>query len=156
AAFLNATPPTIRTAFNDSRPQNCERNTPRICWHTILTCGNSERYSKPLKQRGFLPRSGGHSSSYWYQQGQVPGPDRSGGRGRSGLSAETGTLGFHLLRATPRTGSRRRSDGFATSSPRTPAAIDKERRPPGLLAGLLVDASGERLTPSHVNSSPGD
>jgi len=61
-----------KDCVNDSRPQNCERNAPRICWHTIFTCGNSERYGKPLKQRGFLPRSGGHSSSYWYQQGQVP------------------------------------------------------------------------------------
>jgi len=25
-----------------------------------------------MKQRGFLPRSGGHSSSYWCQQDQVP------------------------------------------------------------------------------------
>ena len=31
-----------------------------------------QRTGKPLKQCGFLPRSGGHSSSYWCQQGQVP------------------------------------------------------------------------------------
>ena len=34
--------------------------------------GHSQRYGKPLKQRGFLPQSGGHSSCYWCQQGQVP------------------------------------------------------------------------------------
>ena len=29
---------------------------PRICWHTILTCGNPQWYGKPLKQRGLLSR----------------------------------------------------------------------------------------------------
>jgi putative ABC transport system substrate-binding protein len=28
---------------------------PRICWHTIFTCGKPQWYGKPLKQRGFLP-----------------------------------------------------------------------------------------------------
>src|SRR5262244_2990282 len=46
----------IRTALTDCRPQNCERNAPRICWHTILTCGSPQWYGKPLKQRGFPPR----------------------------------------------------------------------------------------------------
>src|SRR5215470_12879951 len=46
----------IRTALTDCRPQNCERNAPRICWHTFLTCGNPQWYGKPLKQRGFPPR----------------------------------------------------------------------------------------------------
>ena len=56
---------------------------PRICRHTIFICGNPQRYRKPLKQRGFLPRSGGHSSSNWCQQGQVP---------RLGMRAATGVV----------------------------------------------------------------
>src|SRR5215813_4843750 len=44
---------------------------PRICWHTILTCGNPQWYGKPLKQRGLLSRQGGHSSRYWCQQDSV-------------------------------------------------------------------------------------
>src|SRR5215469_10227045 len=43
----------------------------RICWHTILTCGNPQWYGKPLKQRGLLSRQGEHSSKYWCQQDSV-------------------------------------------------------------------------------------
>src|SRR5262249_43696611 len=33
-----ALPPiAIRTALTECRPQNCERNAPRICWHTHAT-----------------------------------------------------------------------------------------------------------------------
>ena len=32
-------------------------DAPRICWHTILTCGNPQWYGKPLKQRGLLSRT---------------------------------------------------------------------------------------------------
>src|SRR5215471_8427732 len=46
----------ITRLHSNCRPQNCERNAPRNCWHTILTCGNPEWYGKPLKQRGFPPR----------------------------------------------------------------------------------------------------
>jgi hypothetical protein len=67
STLSNATPPTIRTALTISRPQ-IVNGMPRICRHTIFICGNSQRYGKPLKQRGVLPRSGGHSSSYWYHQ----------------------------------------------------------------------------------------
>src|SRR5262249_54908676 len=44
---------------------------PRICWHTILTCGKPQWYGKPLKQRGLLSRQGEHSSRYWCQQDSV-------------------------------------------------------------------------------------
>ena len=61
----------IRTVLKISRPQNCERNTPRICRHTILTCGNPQWYGKPLKERTLLSRQDGHSSRYWCQQDSV-------------------------------------------------------------------------------------
>src|SRR5262249_53745068 len=53
---------------------------PRICWHTILTCGNPQWYGKPLKQRGLPSRQGGHSSRYWCQQDSVFARTESEGR----------------------------------------------------------------------------
>src|SRR5262249_239122 len=50
------------------RVEKHSNGMPRICWHTILTCGNPQWYDKPLKQRGFLSRQGEHSSRYWCQQ----------------------------------------------------------------------------------------
>jgi hypothetical protein len=44
---------------------------PRLCWHTNFICGNPQRYGKPLKQRGCLPRSSGQSSRCWCQQDSV-------------------------------------------------------------------------------------
>ena len=60
------------TITNFSRRAAGSRSTrtecPRICWHTIFIRGNPQWYGKPLKQRGPLPRSGGHSSRYWCQE----------------------------------------------------------------------------------------
>ena len=33
------------------RVEKHSNGMPRICWHTILTCGNPQWYDKPLKQR---------------------------------------------------------------------------------------------------------
>ena len=86
--------------------QNYEWNAPESVGTLSFTCGNSHRYGKPLKQRGFLPRSGGHSSSYWCQLGQVPRlgrrcsirRDRAGHRSRS-LSADRAEHPEHRGRA---------------------------------------------------------
>src|SRR6516162_9635379 len=56
-----------RAAGSSSTRTEC----PRLCWHTNFICGNPQRYGKPLKQRGCLPRSSGHSSRYWCQQDSV-------------------------------------------------------------------------------------
>src|SRR5262252_3860120 len=53
------------------RVEKHSNGVPRICWHTIPTCGNPQWYGKPLKQRGLLSRQGGHSSRYWCQQDSV-------------------------------------------------------------------------------------
>src|SRR6516225_7425881 len=45
---------------------------PNLLAHYPLPVGTHSGTANPLKQRGFLLRSGGHSSSYWCQQGQVP------------------------------------------------------------------------------------
>jgi hypothetical protein len=60
-------------AAADRRVVECPTRTecPRICWHTIAICGNRQRYGKPLKQRGFLSRSGEHSSRYRCQQDSI-------------------------------------------------------------------------------------
>ena len=47
-------PGSRRAAGSRSTRTEC----PQICWHTIFICGNPQRYGKPLKQRGFLPRCG--------------------------------------------------------------------------------------------------
>jgi len=60
-------PGSRRAAGSRSTRTEC----PRICWHTIVICGNPQQYGKPMKQRGFLPRSGGHSSRCWCQQDSV-------------------------------------------------------------------------------------
>jgi hypothetical protein len=65
--FTNRAPGSTRAAGSRSTRTEC----PQICWHTIVICGNSQRYGKPLKQRGFLPRSGGHSSRCWCQRAGV-------------------------------------------------------------------------------------
>src|SRR5215471_3485326 len=53
------------------RVEKHSNGMPRICWHTILSCGNPQWYGKPWKQRGLLSRQGGHSSRYWCQQDSV-------------------------------------------------------------------------------------
>src|SRR5215469_18716372 len=47
----------IRTALTDCRPQNCERNAPQICWHTILTCGNPQWYGQAIETAGAIAYS---------------------------------------------------------------------------------------------------
>ena len=64
-------PPSARLEAG-RRVEKHSNGMPRICWDTIFICGNSQWYGKPLKQRAFLPRPGGHSSRYWCQQRQVP------------------------------------------------------------------------------------
>src|SRR6516165_121945 len=54
---------------------------PRICWHTIFT-GGKQVVRQAIETAGISPRSGGHSSSYWCQQGQVPRLGRRCSRGR--------------------------------------------------------------------------
>jgi hypothetical protein len=61
--------PSERRALGGPRGREAlERNAPNLL---AVICGNLQRYSKPLKQRGFLPRSGGHSSRYWCQRDSV-------------------------------------------------------------------------------------
>src|SRR5215469_6429931 len=65
--LTNRAPVSRRAAGSRRTRTEC----PRICWHTIVICGNPQRYGKPLKQRGFLSRSGEHSSRYRCQQDSV-------------------------------------------------------------------------------------
>jgi Resolvase, N terminal domain len=51
---------------------------PNLLAHYFIY-GNPQWYGKPLKQRGPLPRSGGHSSRYWCQQDSVFARIESGG-----------------------------------------------------------------------------
>src|SRR5215469_17475207 len=93
-------PGSRRAAGSRSTRTEC----PRICWHTIFSFGNPQRYGKPLKQPGFLPRSGGHSSRYWCQQDQVPSLGRRWGGAALRREHE------HVRRIAPRTGARQRAD----------------------------------------------
>src|SRR5215467_2026002 len=55
-------PRRTERARGGGRVEKHSNGMPRICWHTILTCGNPQWYGKPLKQRGLLSRQGEHSS----------------------------------------------------------------------------------------------
>ena len=78
-------PGSRRAAGSRSTRTEC----PQICWHTIFICGNSQRYGKQLKQRGFLPRSGGHSSRCWCQRDSVLAPIIEGSRRAGGAKIVT-------------------------------------------------------------------
>src|SRR5215469_4321751 len=45
---------------------------PRICWHTIFTCWTPQVVRQAVETAWISASLGGHSSSYWCQQGQVP------------------------------------------------------------------------------------
>ena len=72
-AYLSVYELTHRTP-GSRRAAGSEKHSngmPRICWHTIFICGNPRWHGKPLKQLGFLSRSGGHSSRCWYRKDSV-------------------------------------------------------------------------------------
>jgi len=59
------------------------RYAPESVGTLLLSVEKPQRYGKPLKQRGFLPRPGGHSSRYWCQQDSVFPRGKPWGRGAS-------------------------------------------------------------------------